>query len=68
MGGTADPYTGMYMVPTLSTMTHDVLPYFLCCRYSRERCQLFYWRRPSSGCQEYQVPTPPALPFPTETR
>uniref|UniRef100_A0A914NNZ8 Uncharacterized protein n=1 Tax=Meloidogyne incognita TaxID=6306 RepID=A0A914NNZ8_MELIC len=36
------------------------MPYFLCCKFAKFRCQLFYWRRPSSGCQQYQ---PPAIGF-----
>uniref|UniRef100_A0A183BX10 Sushi domain-containing protein n=1 Tax=Globodera pallida TaxID=36090 RepID=A0A183BX10_GLOPA len=32
----------------------------LCCKFAKFRCQLFYWRRPSSGCQQYQ---PPAVGF-----
>ncbi|VDK77731.1 unnamed protein product [Litomosoides sigmodontis] len=40
----------------LSVFYHDYMPYFFCCKYAKFRCQLFYWRRPSSGCQQYQPP------------
>ena len=53
--GTA-PYMGQFEVPGLSAFHHDYMPYFLCCKYAHFRCQLFYWRRPSSGCQQYQPP------------
>lgn len=50
------PYMGQFEVPGLSAFHHDYMPYFLCCKFSKFRCQLFYWRRPSSGCQQYQSP------------
>ncbi|CAD6197500.1 unnamed protein product [Caenorhabditis auriculariae] len=50
------PYMGQYEVPGLSAFHNDYMPYFLCCKYADFRCQMFYWRRPSSGCQEYQPP------------
>ncbi|KAI6202661.1 hypothetical protein M3Y99_01865500 [Aphelenchoides fujianensis] len=53
--GTA-PYMGQFEVPGLSAFHHDYMPYFLCCKFAKFRCQLFYWRRPSSGCQQYQPP------------
>ncbi|KAK5984433.1 AMOP domain protein, partial [Trichostrongylus colubriformis] len=53
--GTA-PYMGQYEVPGLSAFHNDYMPYFLCCKFADFRCQMFYWRRPSSGCQEYQPP------------
>ncbi|MCP9265416.1 Protein F54D1.6 [Dirofilaria immitis] len=51
-----DPYIGQFEVPGLSVFYHDYMPYFFCCKYAKFRCQLFYWRRPSSGCQQYQPP------------
>ncbi|MFH4979276.1 hypothetical protein AB6A40_005985 [Gnathostoma spinigerum] len=48
------PYMGQYEVPGFSTFYHDTMPYFFCCKYAKFRCQLFYWRRPTSGCQEYR--------------
>ncbi|CAI4223811.1 unnamed protein product [Auanema sp. JU1783] len=53
--GTA-PYMGQFEVPGLSVFHHDYMPYFLCCKFTDFRCQMFYWRRPSSACQEYQPP------------
>ncbi|KHN87860.1 Uncharacterized protein F54D1.6 [Toxocara canis] len=50
------PYMGQFEVPGLSAFHHDYMPYFLCCKFAKFRCQLFYWRRPSSGCQQYQPP------------
>uniref|UniRef100_A0A0N5AK15 Protein mesh n=1 Tax=Syphacia muris TaxID=451379 RepID=A0A0N5AK15_9BILA len=50
------PYIGQFEVPGLSSFHHDYMPYFLCCKYAKFRCQMFYWRRPSSGCQEYHPP------------
>ncbi|KHN89175.1 Uncharacterized protein F54D1.6 [Toxocara canis] len=50
------PYMGQYEVPSFSAFYHDYMPYFFCCKYAQYRCQLFYWRRPTSGCQEYQPP------------
>uniref|UniRef100_A0A158Q693 AMOP domain protein n=1 Tax=Dracunculus medinensis TaxID=318479 RepID=A0A158Q693_DRAME len=50
------PYMGQFEVPGLSAFHHDYMPYFLCCKFAEFRCQLFYWRRPSSGCQQYQPP------------
>ncbi|PAV63592.1 hypothetical protein WR25_20854 isoform B [Diploscapter pachys] len=53
--GTA-PYMGQYEIPGLSAFHNDYMPYFLCCKFADFRCQMFYWRRPSSGCQEYMPP------------
>ncbi|GMS84232.1 hypothetical protein PENTCL1PPCAC_6407, partial [Pristionchus entomophagus] len=53
--GTA-PYMGQFEVPGLSVFHHDYMPYYLCCKFADFRCQMFYWRRPSSACQEYQAP------------
>jgi hypothetical protein len=50
------PYNNKYEVPGLSTFHHDLMPYYYCCRFASSRCQLFYWRRPTSGCQEYRPP------------
>uniref|UniRef100_A0AC35TJC3 Protein mesh n=1 Tax=Rhabditophanes sp. KR3021 TaxID=114890 RepID=A0AC35TJC3_9BILA len=50
------PYLGQFEVPGLSVFHHDLMPYYLCCKYSKFRCQMFYWRRPSSACQNYQPP------------
>lgn len=50
------PYQGMFEVPGLSAFHHDMMPYYLCCKYSDFRCQMFYWRRPSSACQQYEPP------------
>ncbi|CAJ0581175.1 unnamed protein product, partial [Mesorhabditis spiculigera] len=50
------PDIGMFEVPGLSTFHHDILPYYLCCKFTDFRCQLFYWRRPSSACQAYEAP------------
>uniref|UniRef100_F1KRK1 Protein mesh n=1 Tax=Ascaris suum TaxID=6253 RepID=F1KRK1_ASCSU len=51
-----NPYQGMFEVPGLSAFHHDMMPYYLCCKYSDFRCQMFYWRRPSSACQQYEPP------------
>ncbi|TMS39500.1 hypothetical protein L596_006013 [Steinernema carpocapsae] len=56
----ASPYLGQFEVPGLSAFHHDYMPYHLCCKFAKFRCQLFYWRRPSSGCQTYQ---PPAIGY-----
>ncbi|CAD6195686.1 unnamed protein product [Caenorhabditis auriculariae] len=48
------PYMGQFEVPGLSVFHHDYMPYFLCCKFADFRCQMFYWRRPSSACQQYQ--------------
>ncbi|CAP25106.2 Protein CBG04396 [Caenorhabditis briggsae] len=53
--GTA-PYMGQFEVPGLSVFHNDYMPYFLCCKFADFRCQMFYWRRPSSACQQYQPP------------
>uniref|UniRef100_A0AC35U4L8 Protein mesh n=1 Tax=Rhabditophanes sp. KR3021 TaxID=114890 RepID=A0AC35U4L8_9BILA len=50
------PYMGQFEVPGLSSFHHDYMPYYLCCKYAKSRCQMFYWRRPSSACQTYQPP------------
>ncbi|CAI4231472.1 unnamed protein product [Auanema sp. JU1783] len=50
----SDPYQGMFEVPGLSTFHHDIMPYYFCCKYADFRCQMFYWRRPSSSCQAYE--------------
>ncbi|VDK54709.1 unnamed protein product [Anisakis simplex] len=47
---------GQYEVPSFSAFYHDYMPYHLCCKYAKYRCQLFYWRRPTSGCQQYEPP------------
>ncbi|KAI6202665.1 hypothetical protein M3Y99_01865900 [Aphelenchoides fujianensis] len=52
----SSPYLGQFEVPGLSAFHHDYMPYHLCCKFSKFRCQMFYWRRPSSGCQQYQPP------------
>ncbi|GMR43424.1 hypothetical protein PMAYCL1PPCAC_13619, partial [Pristionchus mayeri] len=51
------PYQGMFEIPGLSTFHHDVMPYYLCCKFTDFRCQMFYWRRPSSACQAYEAPS-----------
>ncbi|KAI1704146.1 AMOP domain-containing protein [Ditylenchus destructor] len=56
----SSPYLGQFEVPGLSAFHHDYMPYHLCCKFAKFRCQMFYWRRPSSGCQQYQ---PPAVGF-----
>uniref|UniRef100_A0A0N5A9S6 Protein mesh n=1 Tax=Syphacia muris TaxID=451379 RepID=A0A0N5A9S6_9BILA len=62
------PYQGMFEASSLinacsclqifglSAFHHDMMPYYLCCKYADFRCQMFYWRRPSSACQEYEPP------------
>lgn len=45
-----------FQIPTLSNYYHDVMPYFFCCKWVSDHCQFFYWRRPSSGCQNYRPP------------
>ncbi|KAK0393536.1 hypothetical protein QR680_000262 [Steinernema hermaphroditum] len=52
------PYQGMFEVPGFSAFHHDMMPYYLCCKFTDARCQMFYWRRPSSSCQAY---TPPSV-------
>ncbi|KAH7729325.1 AMOP domain-containing protein [Aphelenchoides avenae] len=52
----SSPYLGQFEVPGLSSFHHDYMPYHLCCKFAKFRCQMFYWRRPSSGCQQYQPP------------
>ncbi|KAK6023470.1 AMOP domain protein [Ostertagia ostertagi] len=47
-------YQPVVKVPGLSTFHHDIMPYYLCCKFADFRCQLFYWRRPSSACQAYE--------------
>ncbi|VDN58015.1 unnamed protein product [Dracunculus medinensis] len=50
------PFQGMFEIPDLSTFYHDLMPYYFCCKFADFRCQLFYWRRPSSACQHYIPP------------
>uniref|UniRef100_A0A7E4ZV42 Protein mesh n=1 Tax=Panagrellus redivivus TaxID=6233 RepID=A0A7E4ZV42_PANRE len=52
----SSPYLGQFEVPGMSAYYNDYMPYFLCCKFSKFRCQMFYWRRPSSSCQTYQPP------------
>uniref|UniRef100_A0A0K0E4E7 AMOP domain-containing protein n=1 Tax=Strongyloides stercoralis TaxID=6248 RepID=A0A0K0E4E7_STRER len=52
----SNPYLGQFEVPGLSVFHHDLMPYYLCCKFAKFRCQMFYWRRPSSACQAYQPP------------
>ncbi|CAD5218399.1 unnamed protein product [Bursaphelenchus okinawaensis] len=52
----SSPYLGQFEVPGLSSFHHDYMPYHLCCKFAKFRCQMFYWRRPSSACQQYQPP------------
>ncbi|KHJ42436.1 AMOP domain protein [Trichuris suis] len=40
-------------VPTWSNFYNDLLPYDLCCRWAGH-CEFYYWRRPTSGCQNYE--------------
>uniref|UniRef100_A0A7E4W8W7 Protein mesh n=1 Tax=Panagrellus redivivus TaxID=6233 RepID=A0A7E4W8W7_PANRE len=54
----SSPYLGQFEVPGMSSYHSDYMPYFLCCKFSKFRCQMFYWRRPSSSCQNY---IPPAV-------
>uniref|UniRef100_A0A914NWP3 AMOP domain-containing protein n=1 Tax=Meloidogyne incognita TaxID=6306 RepID=A0A914NWP3_MELIC len=35
------PYMGQFEVPGLSAFHHDYMPYFLCCKFAKFRCQLF---------------------------
>ncbi|KFD52574.1 hypothetical protein M513_06608 [Trichuris suis] len=50
------PFAKQFELPTMSHYYHDVLPYYLCCKWAPEHCQFFYWRRPSSSCLEYRPP------------
>uniref|UniRef100_A0A0N5A699 Protein mesh n=1 Tax=Parastrongyloides trichosuri TaxID=131310 RepID=A0A0N5A699_PARTI len=52
----SSPYLGQFEVPGLSVFYNDLMPYYLCCKFAKFRCQMFYWRRPSSACQNYQPP------------
>ncbi|CAD6187933.1 unnamed protein product [Caenorhabditis auriculariae] len=52
----SEPFQGMFEVPGLSSFHHDLMPYYLCCKFADFRCQMFYWRRPSSACQAYEPP------------
>ncbi|KHN82324.1 Uncharacterized protein R09E10.5 [Toxocara canis] len=49
-------YQPLVKVPSFSAFYHDYMPYYFCCKYAQYRCQLFYWRRPTSGCQQYEPP------------
>ncbi|CDW54207.1 VWD and NIDO and AMOP domain containing protein [Trichuris trichiura] len=40
-------------VPTWSNFYNDLLPFDLCCRWAGH-CEFYYWRRPTSGCQNYE--------------
>ncbi|XP_003369880.1 AMOP domain protein [Trichinella spiralis] len=40
-------------VPTWSNFYNDLLPYDVCCRWAGH-CEFYYWRRATSGCQNYE--------------
>uniref|UniRef100_A0A7E4W4Z9 Protein mesh n=1 Tax=Panagrellus redivivus TaxID=6233 RepID=A0A7E4W4Z9_PANRE len=52
----SSPYMGHFQNPGMSAYFNDYMPYFLCCKFAKFRCQMFYWRRPSSSCQNYLPP------------
>uniref|UniRef100_A0A915IXE0 AMOP domain-containing protein n=1 Tax=Romanomermis culicivorax TaxID=13658 RepID=A0A915IXE0_ROMCU len=42
-------------VPSWSNFHNDLLPYDVCCRWAGH-CEFYYWRRTTSGCQDYKPP------------
>ncbi len=51
----AFPYKRPPFVPSLSNLYNDILPYDVCCKWAGH-CEFYYWRRQTSGCQEYRAP------------
>lgn len=51
------PYRRAPYIPAFSNFINDLLPYEACCLWAG-RCEFYYWRRMTSGCQGY---TPPAI-------
>ncbi|XP_077984839.1 sushi domain-containing protein 2-like [Glandiceps talaboti] len=56
--GGISPFKMAGTVPYLSHYLTDLLPWELCCSLFDLQCNLYYRKRPSDLCQEYQPPTP----------
>uniref|UniRef100_A0AC35TMA4 AMOP domain-containing protein n=1 Tax=Rhabditophanes sp. KR3021 TaxID=114890 RepID=A0AC35TMA4_9BILA len=50
------PYKRPPYVPSLSNYHTDVMAYEKCCKWAGN-CEFYFWRRATSGCQEYLPPT-----------
>ncbi|XP_074605108.1 sushi domain containing 2 mesh isoform X2 [Brevipalpus obovatus] len=55
------PFKMRMMIPVLSTYLHDVMPFFLCCKWQSdeddsETCQRYNYYRTSQDCSSYQSP------------
>uniref|UniRef100_A0A915HJU4 Mucin-like protein n=1 Tax=Romanomermis culicivorax TaxID=13658 RepID=A0A915HJU4_ROMCU len=53
------PYKRPPYVPSMSNFFNDLLPYEICCKWAGH-CEFYFWRRMTSGCQDYR---PPALGY-----
>ncbi|KRZ03136.1 Uncharacterized protein T11_17932, partial [Trichinella zimbabwensis] len=51
----AFPYKRPPYVPSLSNFYNDLLPYEYCCKWAGH-CEFYFWRRITSGCQDYRPP------------
>lgn len=51
----AYPFKRPPYVPSLSHFHTDVMAYEKCCKWAGH-CEFFFWRRQTSGCQEYIPP------------
>uniref|UniRef100_A0A914BXE3 Uncharacterized protein n=1 Tax=Acrobeloides nanus TaxID=290746 RepID=A0A914BXE3_9BILA len=49
------PYKRPPYVPSLSYYHTDIMAYEKCCRWAGH-CEFYFWRRQTSGCQEYIPP------------
>uniref|UniRef100_A0A5S6QTX0 AMOP domain-containing protein n=1 Tax=Trichuris muris TaxID=70415 RepID=A0A5S6QTX0_TRIMR len=49
------PYKRPPYVPSLSNFYNDLLPYEYCCKWAGH-CEFYFWRRMTSGCQDYRPP------------
>ena len=47
------PYKRPPYMPSLSNFHLDLMPYEVCCMWAGH-CEFFYWRRQTSGCQNYK--------------
>ncbi|KFD52274.1 hypothetical protein M514_06837, partial [Trichuris suis] len=49
------PYKRPPYVPSMSNFYNDLLPYEYCCKWAGH-CEFYFWRRMTSGCQDYRPP------------
>lgn len=55
------PYNTYGRVPALSHYYNDIVPYYLCCEWSKDLCDSFLYVRETSDCRGYLYPKTAAI-------